>query len=58
MAVDPDNGIAEHAVELDADALAEIGRGNGEPLTIPSNARFGEVAANLLGAIGSRYRVR
>src|SRR6185295_10359745 len=51
MTVDPDDGITEHTIELDADALAQIGDGNRERLAIPADAGLREVTADCLEAM-------
>ena len=45
-AVDPDDGIAEDAVELDEYALAQIRPRNGEAPAVPSHAVFRKRAAH------------
>ena len=46
VAVDPDEAVAEHAVELDAEPLARVGAGDVELLAIPADAGGGIVATD------------
>ena len=57
-AVDPHDRVAKHAVELDADAPAEVGGRDGEDLAIPADGTPGNVEpAGLVSVAGTGFGV-
>ncbi len=57
VAVDPDDGVAEDAVEFDGDAAAEVGFGDFKCSSIPADGGFGVIGADGAEAVLAKFFV-